>query len=643
MGRTVKALCAWLALLFLVGAACTTPVPVESTAAVEQAVGEEFCHDGRGDPPLKITWLTPINIPQATSTLALRLESPAEDVTVDLDLFAQGLDQRQILRSQATRLAVGPRSTIDVTIRLADMPVQSMSFASLGSAKATVTRVDGTVLTMFAPYFYYHYTDSYSQAWIYDFVNLVGRENGGQLTEDAFNLVGQIWKNGAFVEINRARQDEYPGEQIPRASGPIFKYNWPGPPGQEPPPSSGYKICADWTSQFYDAGHGEDVANTQECQFIRASYARAIAARVTSFPCAADSPASPCVSVVSDGYLDADGCFWVQNPTYNATYVLWMYAEFKKGQAAAHVDYYTSDSPATNAGIQSSRMSFFMPLPGSILPPPMPKSPLHPAVNAAAVTSLVLKAPQLITSGSVTVNAGLSCPTIPGDACAIAPALYAGTWTNSQGHAGDLQSKYVIGHELGHVMQHFGSGIPAANYSATPSNNDARCKCDHVTNANQIHCMGSLEHASAAQVEAWAHFTAARLFNDPAGNDCKFNYYKDYIDGSSAVHKAPYSVDCRNAVKWRNHYCYQQERGTEHDWLQFFWNVDTVGTATSSIQELYDIYKIACGGSNCTLANNVLWSDLAVAAQTKYGPLSDKNQQFSSYGDLFSVNNNSAL
>jgi hypothetical protein len=63
-----------------------------------------------------------------------------------------------------------------------------------------------------------------------------------------------------------------------------------------------------------------------------------------------------------------------------------------------------------------------------------------------------------------------------------------------------------------------------------------------------------------------------------------------------------------------------------------------VGTATSSIQELYDIYKIACGGSNCNLADNVTWPILSSAAQTKYG-FTPQFFQFDQDGLVFGVSN----
>jgi hypothetical protein len=86
----------------------------------------------------------------------------------------------------------------------------------------------------------------------------------------------------------------------------------------------------------------------------------------------------------------------------------------------------------------------------------------------------------------------------------------------------------------------------------------------------------------------------------------------------------------------------RSRRSTPEDHLAHAHQLDTVGTATSSIQELYDIYKIACGGSNCNLADNVTWPILSSAAQTKYG-FTPQFFQFDQDGLVFGVSNDPGL
>jgi len=96
--------------------------------------------------------------------------------------------------------------------------------------------------------------------------------------------------------------------------------------------------------------------------------------------------------------------------------------------------------------------------------------------------------------------------------------------------------------------------------------------------------MQSLEISFAAQIEGFAHFFAALAWNDKTGPDCPFNYYKQFnafLFFGTAVVQPPVHLDCKEVVMWRDTFCFQAQGATEYDWLNFLWNVHTVGANTS--------------------------------------------------------------
>lgn len=105
----------------------------------------------------------------------------------------------------------------------------------------------------------------------------------------------------------------------------------------------------------------------------------------------------------------------------------------------------------------------------------------------------------------------------------------------------------------------------------------SRCACDHVTSANTLHCLQSIEEPNAAYIKGWAQFYASRVWNDSAQPDCTFNYYKELAsdfclpgipaDGcftrpSGLIsNKPPVPVSCIAPVRWRNTQCFDDTVG----------------------------------------------------------------------------------
>jgi hypothetical protein len=91
----------------------------------------------------------------------------------------------------------------------------------------------------------------------------------------------------------------------------------------------------------------------------------------------------------------------------------------------------------------------------------------------------------------------------------------------------------VAAHEFGHVQQTNLTGIAHTQYEFDDGNGNLTpdppgappsCRCDQVVTSNKLHCLQSKETATAAQVEGWAHFMAAKFWNDQIESDCTFNY-----------------------------------------------------------------------------------------------------------------------
>lgn len=98
---------------------------------------------------------------------------------------------------------------------------------------------------------------------------------------------------------------------------------------------------------------------------------------------------------------------------------------------------------------------------------------------------------------------------------------------------GDSFWKYVVAHEIGHLIQARGTGSYAYTYDPAATGTfraPPKCACDHVQTSNTLHCLQSVEEPGAAQVEGYAQFFASRIFNRASDPDCTFKYYKEFLN-----------------------------------------------------------------------------------------------------------------
>ena len=82
-------------------------------------------------------------------------------------------------------------------------------------------------------------------------------------------------------------------------------------------------------------------------------------------------------------------------------------------------------------------------------------------------------------------------------------------------------------------------------------------------------------------------------------------------------------------------YCNASNRGTELDWMSFYWWLKNKESYSWANWE--DIYEGACGGT-CDGSDDPSWSDLQEAVEDRFGSSSTKLADWNTYSDSYGVN-----
>jgi len=631
--------------------------------AVEE--GHFVCEEGVGGVP-SVVWLNTFQGIQTLSRLDLRITNPyAFPITVTLTLTSLGLDQRLVKRAQGSTQVAGGGSSVR-NIDLTQLPIQGVSYSSMGIVELAVDRGSDTIHMASAP-FHYHFNAAYSAISVYSLDTMNSQLGGGQLTSDAFDLRGRVWNGASYVDITTMRQEE--GLPLPWA-GPQRHTEPPGPqPEPDPWPTvSDLEVCFQWQAKYIDSGnYGQDYGNNGQYNYWHqaiAAYAWVNITRVISYPCDAGSPGDPCLTSVWKGYLDSHGCVPLGDvPT--GTYFAWpiSYFEVERPGAApcptdptgppcpyrATVVYY--DANDVEKGAMGLRVPFSVNVSDIIVLIPGALEMTNPGAAlsqllantdvAVSTTNGPIQPPQVnVMSTRRCLTAGCALPA--DDARTNGRHVYTGPWVRlDNGKPGGLQWKNVLAHEYGHVQNHYGSGAFAIAYGDdTPS--QPLCKCDHVVSTGKSHCLQSREEIGSAQLEGLAQFFAAKTWNDPTQPNCSLAYYKEFCvaepcTNQSNIQKPPFAADCYATPKWRNTHCFNATRGTERDWMTFYWRINNNAPFTTQLNDLWQIYKQACGGS-CDDDPGVAWPTLRNAAQTYFANQPNHFQHFNTWGGLAGVN-----
>lgn len=145
--------------------------------------------------------------------------------------------------------------------------------------------------------------------------------------------------------------------------------------------------------------------------------------------------------------------------------------------------------------------------------------------------------------------------------------------------------KFLVGHEIGHWFhaKHIGDNSLIANGLDPYSDLGAGpCTSDGVPGA---HALRSREYQLGAYLEGFAHFLSALAYNDHTQTTGWFRYYKDWsswYDFDTVDLEATSSNPAGGANDWLHASSGCQclgggcsSRGTEIDWLRFFWDYRT--------------------------------------------------------------------
>jgi hypothetical protein len=262
--------------------------------------------------------------------------------------------------------------------------------------------------------------------------------------------------------------------------------------------------------------------------------------------------------------------------------------------------------------------------------------------NAGVVTANALfRQWSAFVSSSVNVYADQNCPPPCGSgtctACQKGDEIYFGP---DPFGLPNTAWKFVVAHEIGHQVQRNRWGHLLYSYTS-PDPAPVACQCPPEIPANDnAHCLQSREEIEAAQSEGFGHFFAADGLNNTSQSDCTFVYYKAFRNNNGTVTSPPHPKSCVTIAKWLNNNCASgsTNRGTEYDWMGFFYYLNNFTSVPYSFAELEGVYESACEGTCSSSSDRTPWTDLLNAAKNIHGPTSPKALHWELTGAAYGVN-----
>lgn len=647
-----------LLLLFLIGCGGAETATQDQDSARSRVEPEPPHRGSVHKPPLSVSWIRARTQIETRNSLSIAVVlNVGTSTSAHLEIAAFGLEGRSRRLDLGTHQVSSRRKTI-IDVDVADLPLQSTTHSVQLMAVATIEH-DGRPLSIQSEALGHHYESGYRRALVYSIDDMVEVFHGGIVDPNRAaeariiepsrtRLLTNVRPTAQFVGADGSRTFKPSQQDWPTTNIGCLLAPWSCCTGP-----NCVTVCADWTTTYVDASHYEDFAkDANGFQSVDASFAHFEIEQMPNCP-----PSGFCSfygTKVAEGFFGPSGCAKV-NLAAGEPHRLSVFTEHQKDGVSSTVDYYTANNYDSKFGVMQFKKSFAVVAAQQQSTYALDLYP-HPVANAAAALSRALNVATpkqgLLVRAGVGCHGGVTQGGIPGtDACAPGTSLNTGPFQNPDGSAGDLRWKFILGHEIGHTYQAAANAQPGAQYCWTPNNNatsncddyaadppglDAElCRCDHVTGSNKLHCMQSMETQGSAQSEGFAQFFAARTWNDENGNDCDFNYYKQFnafLFFGTAVVQPPVHLDCRTEVRWRDTFCFHSQVSTEYDWLNFLWNVNTVGNNASSMDDLFAIWKIALQSSS-----NPSWAIMKSAAGAHFGTSSPKYSRFVAAADDFGV------
>lgn len=632
-----------------------------------------FVPDDSASVPVGIEWEKPdtsgvVRLP-ATTRLVLRNATPI-DVVLRVSLRSYGLETRTASRPlMDVRLA--PNSERSIPVDLAELPIRSHGVPSSVYAEASYLQGRDTV-HIASSRLSYEYDDAMTVVRLYSYSGRrfrlhhpddpgLERRRMAELDSLMLRTRGAVFDPlRGYVPITRLPPV---GDDLGlRVVGSVdFFERWPAslpPPGVDaPPPLMGRRsLCVHYTYRFVDAGFGEDHLASPEKGTAPARFGAYLVTRRDS-----NEP-------IASGFLGRNGCTpplhlpasSPDQPTENL-YVLTTASRQKRGDVLLEMhseqNFDIGTEPSFEPVISYSRTYFFFTqnhladTTHHLFP-----SPDYVVHNALSVgQAMLIMEDNGLTQGNIRLYTrdiqpgpfyDPTCKGLGGFAStdyATKSAFVCLGRNKAATNASEIWNyntyyKYVIAHELGHVVQGLATENLSRNYSLDAALSVPLCRCDHVDSSNQAHCLQSQEGMGAGQSEGFAHFYAARILNKASEPDCRFVYYKEFLEPPSNQKKLPpYPVSCTQPVKWLETRCLAPNRAVEYDWMNFLYAINTAPSAATTLPDLYTIYLAACGGTGCE-SKNPTWAELQAAAVVHFGLGDPRATWFVDRGDAYGVN-----
>jgi len=564
--------------------------------------------------------------------LTVTIENASDDlVSVDLSMQGMGLDRRSAWASIG-QFALLANETMQVDVPLVDLPIQSVGAPGQIDLRGTSTGASWTDAQLATDSAYVQFTPDYQEAYVStrstwtpivlglvegewysaEYVELrddpvsalMVRDRGSVSTEvdaerarDLYERVlipatrprgRYLDEGGHFVDVvgdvvsGGMLVMESPHADLIRALEPFAQEQDDGnPPGRGP-----YILCAKYGASYLDAGKGETYLSIPGYQTHPASYARA-------------EVRYPNGNTYWTGYLDPLGCTYLVNLP-NGSYTFYVGWEQKNANEVKFQN--SGDHPAIH-------FDWTFPFTATPLVGAYTFSTTDsPASRVHAVVALLYSTPDAGLTPYKTYNLWISTGNCDGMGSYSSKTGICYGYNPGPNPPHGTAYKMIIAHEIGHSVERDGAGLVKARYDHDVDPRIARCRCDHIPNGTEGHCLQSREHASDAWEEGFAHFYAAKLFNDPVLPTCYVGYYAQVrkyfpVFNLEVILQPPVKTSCRDPVKWMVSECNvprDQALGTEWDWMTFLWSIHgplEYGTKRITMADYYSIKMAVCGAS----------------------------------------------
>ncbi|WP_096327682.1 hypothetical protein [Nannocystis exedens] len=517
------------------------------------------------------------------------------------------------------KFTLAARSSRTFRVAAADMPIQSVGTLSSLYASAAVEGPDGTI-TSVSPPVYAEHEATYDVVKTYSPTAASARA-AKIPADELMALRGRVFDGQALVDLQELPPQGGDGFRLGGGAtildpvDPARSLRAPDLPSETSPRSGPYsvKVCFTLNAIYQDAGFGEDVD--------------ALPPGPDDYPATQPVPASYLYATLKQdqtalwsGWLDASGCAptkLLQSGTYSLVVQSRLSRDIGADAPAMHEVMLHSGEGDYLVGWARTFLVF-----GSGTLHLTPTTWDH-AMNVAAVNARIFSQTEHLLDGvtnTIYVNKG--CDSLaPTDSCAAPAAheVYLGTYSDTQ--PSDAMSKFVVAQEHGHLLEWKGYSPLGDEYDGGDDPAEPLCRCDHVTTSNQTHCMQSRELYGAGYKEGFAHFFAARLYNERDGVGCTFVYYKQFATESLGVIQPPLALNCGFAYGYRDHQCTPPATGgdataVELDFMRFLWNLHSSGQDRLSLTEMIDIFVYAKSAIGIPVFT---WDSIVNSATMKLG------------------------